>query len=207
MPMVSMAFCEHPPPHKGKMRHFRHIFLLNLQVCRCFINAGSSQIISPSSDRYPQRFAGKKARAVVFTGAIDAYFNHRYGKLEYRSLRFEEEILDTPNYQGVAIVNYTNKEIPYTRIVEHKHFEFGEQPVSVISREYPASWNENREPYYPVNTPANNTLYNDYLKLSCSMKDVFFGGRLGEYAYYDMDKIVSKALNRYKDIKKRLAQE
>lgn len=147
-----------------------------------------------------------KASVIVYTGAIDAYFDYCFGKLEYRTLEFEEELLDIPNYQGVAIMNYTDRETPYTRIVEHKHFEFGEQPVTIISREYPVKWDEKREPYYPVNTPENNKLYRRYLDLAQSQRNIFFCGRLGEYKYYDMDKVVSHALKKYKEIKRTLSE-
>ena len=133
---------------------------------------------------------------VVYTGTIDSYYGYRYGKLEYRSLRFESEVLDTDNYQGVAVVNYTDRETPYTRVIEHKHFEFGTQPKTVITREYPAAWHEGMEPYYPVNDARNQELYAKYAKLAEEEKNVVFGGRLAEYKYYDMDKVIESALNR-----------
>ena len=133
---------------------------------------------------------------VVYTGTIDSYYGYRYGKLEYRSLRFESEVLDTDNYQGVAVVNYTDRETPYTRVIEHKHFEFGTQPKTVITREYPAAWQEGMEPYYPVNDARNQELYAKYAKLAEEEKNVVFGGRLAEYKYYDMDKVIESALNR-----------
>ena len=131
---------------------------------------------------------------VVYTGMIDAYFGYQYGKLEYRSLRFETEVVDTDNYQGVAVVNYTDRETPYTRVIEHKHFEFGTQPKSVITREYPSDWEEGMEPYYPVNDEKNQELYGRYAKLTGEVPHVIFGGRLGEYKYYDMDKVIESAL-------------
>lgn len=131
---------------------------------------------------------------VVYTGMIDAYFGYQYGKLEYRSLRFETEVVDTDNYQGVAVVNYTDRETPYTRVIEHKHFEFGTQPKSVITREYPSDWEEGMEPYYPVNDEKNQELYGRYAKLAGEVPHVIFGGRLGEYKYYDMDKVIESAL-------------
>lgn len=134
---------------------------------------------------------GKKT---VYTGMIDAFYGYRYGKLEYRSLRFETETLDTDNYQGVAVVNYTEREVPYTRIIEHKHFEFGTQPKTVITREYPESWKEGMEPYYPVNDERNQQLYEKYQKLAKSQDQVIFGGRLAQYRYYDMDKVIESAL-------------
>lgn len=137
------------------------------------------------------------AEKVVFTGPIDAYFGYQLGKLEYRTVRFETEVLDTDNYQGVAVVNYTDRETPYTRIIEHKHFEFGTQPKTVISREYPSEWTEGMEPYYPVNDAKNQALYQQYAALA-EKENVVFGGRLGEYKYYDMDKVIEAAMNRWK---------
>lgn len=133
---------------------------------------------------------------VVYTGAVDAYFQYRYGKLEYRSLRFETEVLPEENHQGVAVVNYTDRETPYTRIIEHKHFEFGTQPVTVITREYPAEWQEGMEAYYPVNDEKNQALYQKYATLAEAEPHVIFGGRLGEYKYYDMDKVIASALKK-----------
>ncbi|KAA6344761.1 UDP-galactopyranose mutase [termite gut metagenome] len=134
------------------------------------------------------------AEKIVFTGKIDEFYNYRFGKLEYRTLHFEEEILNCENYQGNAVVNYTDAEVPYTRIVEHKHFEFGTQEKTVITKEYPSEWNEGSEPYYPVNDERNNSLYQKYKLLAGREENVIFGGRLGEYKYYDMDKIVEKIL-------------
>lgn len=136
------------------------------------------------------------AEKVVYTGPIDAFFGYRLGKLEYRTVRFETEVLDTDNYQGVAVVNYTDRETPYTRIIEHKHFEFGTQPKTVISREYPSEWTEGKEPYYPVNDAKNQALYRQYAALS-AREPVIFGGRLGEYKYYDMDKVIEAAMERF----------
>lgn len=140
------------------------------------------------------------ADKIVFTGAIDAFYGYRFGKLEYRTVNFETEVLDMPNYQGNAVVNYTEREIPYTRIIEHKHFEmFGADieacPKTVISKEYSSEWREGSEPYYPVNDEKNNTLYLKYKKLADRETNVIFGGRLAEYKYYDMHHIVEKALN------------
>lgn len=139
------------------------------------------------------------ADKVVYTGPIDAYFNYKFGVLEYRSVRFEEEILDCENYQGNAVVNYTDREIPYTRIIEHKNFEFGTQPKTIISREYSAEWELGDEPYYPVNDSRNNELYDKYRMLTKEEDKVIFGGRLGEYKYYDMDKVIESALKRAKE--------
>ncbi len=134
------------------------------------------------------------AEKVVYTGAIDAYFNYRLGALEYRSVRFETEVLDIPNFQGNAAVNYTDKDTPWTRIIEHKWFEFGKQSKTVISREYSSEWKLGDEPYYPVNDEKNNALYSEYKKLAAAEKNVIFGGRLGEYKYYDMDAVIASSL-------------
>ena len=131
---------------------------------------------------------------IVYTGTIDAYYKYQFGKLEYRSLRFESEVLDEENHQGVAVVNYTDRETPYTRIIEHKHFEFGTQPKTVITREYPVTWQEGMEPYYPVNDEKNQALYQKYAKLAEKEEHVIFGGRLGEYKYYDMDKVIASVM-------------
>ena len=135
------------------------------------------------------------AEKTVFTGQIDEFFDYRYGALGYRSVRFENEILDTDNYQGNAVVNFTDREVPYTRIIEHKHFEFGKQEKTVISREYSAEWQPGIEPYYPINDEANNALYEKYKALAATRPDVIFGGRLGQYKYYDMDKVIAAALS------------
>ena len=135
------------------------------------------------------------AEKTVFTGAIDEFFEYCFGALEYRSLRFETEILDEENHQGCAVVNYTDREVPYTRIIEHKHFEFGTQPKTVISREYPMEWKQGDEPYYPVNNDKNNALYEKYRGLAENRKDVIFGGRLDTYKYFDMDKVIAAALD------------
>ena len=137
----------------------------------------------------------KLADKVVYTGPIDAYFDYKLGTLEYRSVRFENELLDKPSFQGNAAVNYTDRETPYTRIIEHKHFEFGTQEKTVITREYPAEWTEGMEPYYPVNDERNQELYKKYAELAEKEKNVIFGGRLAEYRYYDMDKVIESALS------------
>lgn len=134
------------------------------------------------------------AEKVVYTGPIDAYYGYQFGELEYRSVSFETEVLDQPNYQGNAVVNYTEYEVPYTRIIEHKHFEFGTQDKTVISREYPAAWKKGDEPYYPVNNEKNNMLYHSYEELAKEEKKVIFGGRLGTYKYMDMHHVVAEAL-------------
>ena len=151
---------------------------------------------------YLENKAGWNAAAdkVVFTGPIDAYYGFRMGTLEYRSVRFETELLNIPNYQGNAAVNYTDRETPWTRIIEHKWFEFGKDeagndlPKTVISREYSSEWKPGDEPYYPVNDEKNGKLYEKYRKLAESEENVLFGGRLGEYKYYDMDKVIASAL-------------
>ena len=134
------------------------------------------------------------ALRTVYTGMIDAYFGHVYGKLEYRSLSFENEVLPEKNHQGVAVMNYTDRETPYTRVIEHKHFELGEQPKTVITREYPAAWAEGMEAYYPVNDPNNQALYEKYRALAKAEKNTLFCGRLAEYRYGDMDAVIGSAL-------------
>ena len=134
------------------------------------------------------------AERIVYTGAIDAYFDYKLGALEYRSVRFENEVLDMPNFQGNAAVNYTDAETPWTRIIEHKWFEFGDQPKTVISREYSSEWKVGDEPYYPVNDEKNGKLYAEYKKLAETENNIIFGGRLGEYKYYDMDAVIASAL-------------
>ena len=140
----------------------------------------------------------------MFTGKIDEFYDYRYGKLEYRTVRFENEVLDTPNYQGLAQINYTDAEIPYTRIIEHKHFEsFADDvyknPQTVISREYSVEWEDGMEPYYPINDDKNGGLYKKYEILAQKEERVIFGGRLAEYKYYDMGPIVEKVLNMFPD--------
>ena len=132
---------------------------------------------------------------VLYTGMIDEYFNYKLGELQYRSLRFEHEVMENcDNYQGNAVVNYTEREIPYTRIIEHKHFEFSSCPGTIITREYPSTWQKGNEPYYPVNDERNNALFARYQELADAEKNVLFGGRLGQYKYYDMDKVIAAAL-------------
>lgn len=140
------------------------------------------------------------AENIIYTGPIDKFFNYEAGKLNYRSLRFENETLDMENFQGNAVVNYTSHEETFTRIIEHKHFEFGTQEKTIITREYPQDWNENLEPYYPVNDEVNNTIYNAYKKKEEALENVIFGGRLAEYKYYDMHQIVGSALAKMKKI-------
>ena len=135
-------------------------------------------------------------KKIVFTGKIDEYYDNQFGSLEYRSLKFETKILDQDNFQGNAVINYTDAEIPYTRIIEHKHFEFGTQSKTVITYEYPDEWSLGKESYYPVNDKKNNTIYNQYKKLSEKDNKVIFGGRLAEYKYYDMHQIIASALSK-----------
>lgn len=134
------------------------------------------------------------AKHVVYTGAIDEYFGYTLGALQYRSVRFETEVLDMENYQGNAVVNYTDRDTPFTRVIEHKHFQFGAQPQTVVSREYSMEWQPGTEPYYPINDQANNGLYSRYAELAGHEQNTTFGGRLGDYRYYDMDQIVALAL-------------
>lgn len=134
------------------------------------------------------------ADKTIYTGMIDQFYGYRFGELEYRSLKFETEKLETENYQGVAVVNYTSHDEKFTRIIEHKHFEFGKQPVTYITKEYPKQWEKGDEPYYPVNNDRNNELYAKYKALAEKETNVFFGGRLGQYKYYDMDKVIAAAL-------------
>lgn len=155
-----------------------------------FICGGSGNADEEFIDR-----AGNTYKKVLYTGMIDEFFDYCLGALEYRSVRFEhEELPDCDNYQGNAVVNYTDRETPYTRIIEHKHFEFGKQKGTVISREYPAEWKPGEEPYYPINNDKNNELYEKYVKLADARPRVLFGGRLGQYKYYDMDKVIAAAL-------------
>ncbi len=145
-------------------------------------------------------FWDAQAKSVVYTGAIDRYFDYCFGPLEYRCVRFETEVLDVPNFQGVAVMNYTDRETPFTRVIEHKHFAFGTQPKTVISREYSAAWKPGDEPYYPVNDEKNNALYQKYRTLAERERNVIFGGRLGAYRYYDMDAVIAAALETAKTL-------
>lgn len=140
-------------------------------------------------EEYLQKFP-----KIVFTGMIDQFFDYELGELEYRSLRFETETLDRENYQGNAVVNYADSETPYTRIIEHKHFEFGTQPKTIITKEHSKTWSKGDEPYYPVNNDHNNHLYKEYKKLAEKQGNVIFGGRLGQYCYYDMHQVIAAAL-------------
>lgn len=155
---------------------------------------GSSVLLSEDYREFTAAHPGI-ADTTVYTGPIDAFFNYQLGYLEYRSLRFEDEILDCDNWQGCAVVNYTGMEKLFTRIIEHKHFVFGQQENTVITREYPCEWRPGMEPYYPVNDEKNQALYLQYRKLAQNRSDVIFGGRLGEYRYYDMDQVIRAALD------------
>ena len=143
---------------------------------------------------------GSMAKKIIYTGTIDSYFDYQYGALEYRSLHFETKELEQENYQGVAVVNYTDRETPYTRVIEHKHFEFGRQKNTVISYEYPKAWERSCEPYYPINDKKNNEKYEQYRELADREQQVIFGGRLGEYRYYDMQDTVKSALRMAKEV-------
>jgi len=135
------------------------------------------------------------AEKIVFTGKIDEFFNYKFGKLDYRSLHFENELLEIDNFQGNAVVNYTEREVPFTRIIEHKHFEFGTQKKTYITREYPDEFSKDKESYYPVNDTKNQAILSKYQQLSANLSNVIFGGRLAEYKYYDMHQVINKALN------------
>ena len=166
-----------------------------------FFTAKLSDIISESNDDRLLKDAWHDiAEKMVFTGKIDQFYDYRFGQLQYRTVRFEQETLQTPNYQGNAVVNYTEREVPFTRIIEHKHFEsFGQavydNPKTVISREYSTEWTPGMEPFYPVNDDKNAALYKQYKSLADQQTDVLFGGRLAEYAYYDMAPVIQKVLN------------
>ncbi len=166
---------------------YTHIFEKLLENSDVLLNVDFNE----NRDYYTQM-----ATKVFYTGMIDAYFDYQLGNLKYRSLRFEHEVLDINNYQGVAVVNYTDRETPYTRLIEHKHFEFGTQPRTVISREYPSEWDGNREAYYPINDVENQKLYEKYHKLSLQEHNVIFCGRLAQYRYYDMGQAIEAALEK-----------
>ena len=153
-----------------------------------------SEAADPALARQAEADGKAVAAKVVYTGAIDAYFDYRLGQLEYRGLRFETEQLEEENHQGVAVMNYTEREVPYTRVIEHKHFEFGTQPVTYITKEYPCEWAQGQEAYYPVNDAKNQALYKQYAELAKKEPGVIFGGRLAEYKYYDMDDVIASAL-------------
>lgn len=143
---------------------------------------------------------GNIASQVVFTGSIDAYYDYKFGALQYRSLRYEHEVMDTDNYQGCAVINYTSSDVPWMRVVEHKHFEFLDTPKTVVSKEYTEEWDTEKDPYYPIEDTANRELYEKYRELACAEKNVRFGGRLGEYRYYDMSDTIKSALATASDL-------
>lgn len=155
---------------------------------------GSDVLLNTSYKDFIKNHSTIAART-LYTGSIDGFFDYRLGTLQYRTVSFEDQVLNTPNYQGNAVVNYTKGDVPYTRIIEHKHFEFGQQEKTVISREYPCEWEPGMEPYYPVNDETNQALYKRYVELSKHYPEIHFGGRLGEYKYYDMDKVIRSALD------------
>jgi UDP-galactopyranose mutase len=158
---------------------------------------GSKVILNTDYFEYTQNHKRNWGK-IVFTGMIDQFFNYSLGALEYRSVRFDNKVVDKDNFQGNAVVNYTSSRVPYTRIIEHKHFEFGKQPKSVISYEYPSEWKLGEEPYYPINDERNTELFLKYEKLAKNLPDVIFGGRLGNYKYYDMDKVIRSSLDAVK---------
>ena len=167
--------------------------ILNKMFENCDIEYGAD--FNLNRERYQNN-----AKKIIYTGTIDEYFDYKFGALEYRGLRFETETFSIDNYQGVAVVNYTDKNVPYTRIIEHKHFEFGKQPFTIISKEYPVTWRVGMEPYYPINDEKNNVKYNRYFELSQKENNIFFGGRLGEYKYYDMQDTIKSSLELVKKI-------
>jgi UDP-galactopyranose mutase len=157
--------------------------------------------IQTSTDFFQERsFFENLADKIVFTGKIDEYFEYQYGKLEYRSLKFENKVLNINNFQGNAVINYTSIKIPYTRIVEHKHFEFGEQPDTVITYEYPLEYTGNSEPYYPINDDKNSSLYSKYKILADNQSKTIFGGRLAEYKYYDMHQVIESCFTKFAEV-------
>ncbi|PWG78158.1 UDP-galactopyranose mutase [Pararcticibacter amylolyticus] len=154
--------------------------------------------IYANTDFFANKEIVKSANKTVFTGMIDQYYDYCYGQLDYRSLNFEHEVMNVDNFQGNAVINYTEREVPFTRILEHKHFEFGTQPKTVVTKEYSQEWRVGLEPYYPINTAENQEKFVKYEILANQQKNIYFGGRLGEYKYYDMDKTVEAALSLFK---------
>jgi UDP-galactopyranose mutase len=155
----------------------------------------NSNVILNEDFNLKREYYKNMAERIVYTGPIDEYFNYCYGNLEYRGLKFETEKIDKENYQGVAVMNFTDIETPYTRVIEHKHFEFGTQPITYVTKEYPVEWKIGTEAYYPVNNNKNQLLYQKYANLAKKETNVIFGGRLAEYKYYDMDKVIESALD------------
>lgn len=162
----------------------------NVLIDKLFAGCDAELNVDYNENRETYNALGEK---ILYTGTIDSYYDYCYGKLQYRSLKFDTEVLDEENYQGVAVVNYTDRETPYTRVIEHKHFEYGTQDKTVITREYPADWQEGMEPYYPINDAHNQELYKRYAKLAEKETNVMFGGRLAEYKYYNMDQVIESA--------------
>ncbi len=162
----------------------------NVIFSKCFQNCD----VLLNTDFFQHQELKAKAKKIIFTGAIDQYYNYCYGKLEYRSLNFEHEILNIPNYQGNAVINYTDEETPFTRIIEHKHFEFGQQSTTVVTKEFSVNWEEGLEQFYPINDEINNEIFSKYKELANQEENVLFGGRLGDYKYYDMHHIVENCL-------------
>lgn len=177
--------------------------LLEGVECKTGVDFFSDSIQNASGEKISLKEEWQKiANKLVFTGKIDEFYNYKFGKLNYRTVRFETEVIDKPNYQGNAVVNYTEREIPYTRVIEHKHFEmFGQEvydsPKTVISKEYSTEWKDGMEPYYPVNDKQNSEVYSKYKELADKEVDVIFGGRLAEYKYYDMAPIIEQVINRF----------
>lgn len=177
--------------------------LLEGVECKTGVDFFSDSILNASGEKISLKEEWQKiANKLVFTGKIDEFYNYKFGKLNYRTVRFETEVIDKPNYQGNAVVNYTEREIPYTRVIEHKHFEmFGQEvydsPKTVISKEYSTEWKDGMEPYYPVNDKQNSEVYSKYKELADKEVDVIFGGRLAEYKYYDMAPIIEQVINRF----------
>lgn len=169
---------------------YNHIFNICFKDCDILLN----------TDFIEDRKLAEKADKVIYTGMIDQYYNYCFGQLEYRSLFFEKEVLNMYDFQGNAVVNYTERKIPFTRIIEHKHFEFGSQKKTVITREYPQDWDHSKEPYYPINTVNNNLIYEKYKNLALEESNIFFAGRLGNYKYYNMDQIVDLAIKLFSNI-------
>ena len=173
-------------PHQGVPKEGYTVLVERLlEGADILLDTDYKEFAAEHSDEYDR---------LVYTGMIDEFYDFRFGHLEYRSVRFEDEYPDTDNYQGCAVVNYTEAEVPYTRIIEHKHFAFGTQPETIISKEYPSEWKPGVEPYYPINNERNNSLYEKYRALAEQEEKVIFGGRLGTYRYYDMDKVIAAAL-------------
>lgn len=190
-------------PYQGIPKEgYTSLVVKMLDGVKVLLNTEYKDFVLRSEDGIKRTASGDTFDTLLFTGPIDEYYDYCLGELEYRSLRFETEYLpDCDNYQGNAVVNYTAKEVPYTRIIEHKHFNFQTGPSTVVTKEYPADWKRGDEPYYPINDGPNSELFKQYKELSKNEKNVIFGGRLGQYQYYDMDKVIASALNMIEKIK------